>query len=103
MQLYHMQGRSKVLNHAEPPKGRTREISRLIGCKVGSSGINPAATIGIMAVKILLQRDTDTDELKNDTHQLKNENTCSSRDSSYTKIHPQTAYVHKERYYEECL
>lgn len=67
MQLHPMQGRSRVLNskgHAEPPKGRTREISRLIGCKVGSSGINPAATIGIMAVKILLQRDTDTHEQK---------------------------------------
>lgn len=31
----------------------TNEISRLIGSNVGSSASKPAATIGIMAVKIL--------------------------------------------------
>lgn len=35
----------------------TREISLLIGCKVGSSAINPAATMGIMAVNILMKTD----------------------------------------------
>lgn len=35
---------------------RTGDTRRLIGCKVGSSGIKPAATIGIIAVKILLHR-----------------------------------------------
>lgn len=37
-------------------KSRTGDTRRLIGCKVGSSGIKPAATIGIIAVKILLHR-----------------------------------------------
>lgn len=36
-------------------KGHTEERSLLIGNKVGSSAIKPAATIGIMAVKILLR------------------------------------------------
>lgn len=34
-------------------KVHTQDISRLIGCNVGSSAINPAATIGITAVNIL--------------------------------------------------
>lgn len=34
----------------------TRDTSLLIGCNVGSSGINPAATMGIMAVKILVRK-----------------------------------------------
>lgn len=38
----------------------TSDTRRLIGCKVGSSGIKPAATIGMMAVKILLHRHTGT-------------------------------------------
>lgn len=37
----------------------TRDISLLIGCNVGSSGINPAATMGITAVKILVRKGTD--------------------------------------------
>jgi len=37
-------------------KNPTRDTSLLIGCNVGSSGINPAATMGIMAVKILVRK-----------------------------------------------
>lgn len=47
--------------------GRTRDMRCLIGCKVGSSEINPAATIGIMAVKILSHRGTHT-EVRTHTH-----------------------------------
>lgn len=51
---------SRVKNGIQGEGGHTRDISRLIGCKVGSSGIRPAATIGMMAVKILSQRGTHT-------------------------------------------
>lgn len=46
-------------------KGYTEDRSLLIGNKVGSSAIKPAATIGIMAVKILLRDENgDTREIK---------------------------------------
>lgn len=43
-------------------KGHTEERSPLIGNNVGSSAIKPAATIGIMAVKIL--QETEKDDTK---------------------------------------
>lgn len=41
----------------------TRETSRRTGCSVGSSRISPAATMGIMAVKILVRKaQTDSEK-----------------------------------------
>lgn len=43
----------------------TRETSPRTGCRVGSSSISPAATMGIMAVKILVRKvQTDTEKVK---------------------------------------
>lgn len=43
----------------------TRGTSRRRGCRVGSSIISPAATMGIMAVNILVREvQTDTEKMK---------------------------------------
>ena len=43
----------------------TRDTSRRTGCRVGSSIISPAATMGIMAVKILVRKvQIDTEKIK---------------------------------------
>lgn len=46
----------------------TRDISLLIGCNVGSSAINPAATIGMTAVKILVGKVQTKEVRDSDTH-----------------------------------
>lgn len=56
--------------------GYTEERSLLIGNKVGSSAIKPAATIGIMAVKILLRDENG------DTREIEKKN-INSRGSSF--------------------
>lgn len=43
----------------------TGETSRRMGCSEGSSIISPAATMGIMAVKILVRKvQIDTEKIK---------------------------------------
>lgn len=49
----HARGKHSTKHFLKIP---TRDTSLLIGCNVGSSGINPAATMGIMAVKILVRK-----------------------------------------------
>lgn len=48
----------------------TRATSRRMGCSVGSSMISPAATMGIMAVKILVRKvQIDTEKIKTGRHE----------------------------------
>lgn len=50
----------------------TRETSLRTGCSVGSSIIRPAATMGIMAVKILVREvQIDTEKIKTGRHENK--------------------------------